>query len=129
VKLAIDTNAYRLMMDGDAAAQELARTADVLAMPVPVIAELRYGFANGTRGRRNEAALAKFLDTPRVEILVCDDQTTRFYAELKLQLKRAGTPIPINDVWIAALALQHGATLFTRDSDFDRIPQLPTLKG
>ena len=46
------------------------------------------------------------------------------YAELKLQLKKQGTPIPINDVWIAALVLQHRATLFTRDSDFERIPQL-----
>jgi tRNA(fMet)-specific endonuclease VapC len=46
------------------------------------------------------------------------------FAALKLQLKRAGTPIPLNDVWIAALALQHGATLFTHDRDFENIPQL-----
>ncbi len=125
MKLAIDTNAYRLMMDGEPEAVRLARTAERLLMPVPVLAELRFGFLNGTKGRENEANLVRFLDRPRVEILRCDEETAVRYAELKLQLKKAGTPIPINDVWIAALALQHHATLFTRDADFERIPQLP----
>ncbi|HEY3357375.1 MAG TPA: type II toxin-antitoxin system VapC family toxin [Polyangia bacterium] len=127
MRLALDTNAYRLVMEGDAAAVGLARTATRVLMPVPVLAELRFGFLNGTRGRENEAYLARFLDTPRVEVLRCDEETAGRYAELKLQLKKQGTPIPINDVWIAALALQHRATLFTRDSDFERIPQLPRV--
>jgi tRNA(fMet)-specific endonuclease VapC len=67
------------------------------------------------------------LGRPRVEVLPCDEETAVRYAELKLQLKKAGTPIPLNDVWIAALVLQHQATLFTRDSDFERIPQLPRI--
>ena len=124
MKLAIDTNAYRLMMDGEARAVRLARTAERLLMPVPVLAELRYGFLNGKKGRENEATLARFLDRARVEVLCCDAETAVRYAELKLQLKRQGTPIPLNDVWIAALVLQHQATLFTRDSDFERLPQL-----
>lgn len=124
MKLAIDTNAYRLMMDGEPNAVRLARTAERLLMPVPVLAELRFGFLNGTRGRENEANLVRFLDRPRVEVLACDEETAVRYAELKLQLKAQGTPIPLNDVWIAALVLQHHATLFTRDSDFERIPQL-----
>ena len=127
MKLALDTNAYRLVMDGDAEATLLARTADRLFMPVPVLAELRFGFLNGTRGRANESHLVRFLDRARVEVLCCDDETAVRYAELKLQLKKQGTPIPINDVWIAALVLQHHATLFTRDSDFERIPQLPRV--
>jgi tRNA(fMet)-specific endonuclease VapC len=127
VKLALDTNAYRLVMEGEAEAVAWARTAERLLMPVPVLAELRYGFLNGTTGRENEARLARFLDRPRVDVLRCDEETAIRYAELKLQLKRQGTPIPINDVWIAALALQHQATLFTRDSDFERIPQLPRV--
>ncbi len=125
MKLALDTNAYRLAMDGDADAVRLVRTADRVLLPVPVLAELRFGFLNGTKGRENEAHLVRFLDRPRVEVLRCDEETTVRYAELKLQLKKQGTPIPINDVWIAALVLQHQATLFTRDSDFERIPQLP----
>ncbi len=127
MRLALDTNAYRLMMDGDAEAARLVRTADHLLMPVPVLAELRFGFLNGTKGRENEANLVRFLDRPRIEVLRCDEETAVRFAELKLQLKKQGTPIPLNDVWIAALVLQHHATLFTRDSDFARIPQLPRV--
>ncbi|MBL8924341.1 MAG: type II toxin-antitoxin system VapC family toxin [Myxococcaceae bacterium] len=127
MRLALDTNAYRLMMDAEARAVRLVKLAERILIPVPVLAELRFGFLNGTRGRENEATLIRFLDQPRVEVLRCDEDTTVRYAELKLQLKRQGTPIPINDVWIAALVLQHGATLFTRDTDFERIPQLPRI--
>lgn len=127
MKLALDTSAYRLVMEGDANAVRLARTVERLLMPVPVLAELRVGFLNGTRGRENEAHLVRFLDRPRVAVLACDEETAVRYAELKLQLKRQGTPIPLNDVWIAALVLQHQATLFTRDSDFERLPQVPRI--
>lgn len=102
----------------------LVRTADVVLMPVPVIAELRFGFLHGTKGQKNEATLKRFLDGRRVQLLACDEDTATTYASLKLQLKRQGTPIPINDVWIAALALQHDAALYTRDRDFDHLPQL-----
>lgn len=127
MRLVLDTNTYRLVMEGDKLAVKLVRTCDELLMPVPVIAELRYGFLNGTRGRQNEAFLTRFLDAPRVEVLPCDHDTTRHFATLKLHLKQRGTPIPINDVWIAALVLQHGGVLFTRDSDFDRLPQVPRV--
>lgn len=127
MKLALDTNTYAQFMRGEDKAVDHVRAAVRIGMPVPVLAELRFGFLNGTQGRRNEAALARFLDSPRVQVLPCDEQTTHFFAQLKLQLKRQGTPIPINDVWIAALVVQHGYALFTADSDFDRIPQLPRV--
>jgi predicted nucleic acid-binding protein len=127
MRLALDTNTYRLVMEGEASAVQLVRRAERVLLPVPVLAELRYGFLNGTRGRQNEATLSRFLDQPRVEVLRCDEETSVRYAELKLQLKRQGTPIPINDVWIAALVLQHRATLFTRDSDFTHLPQVPRV--
>lgn len=127
MKLALDTNAYRLVMDAHETAIRLVRSAERILVPVPVIAELRFGFLNGTKGRENEAYLVKFLDRPRVTVLGCDEDTAIRYAELKLQLKKQGTPIPINDVWIAALVLQHQATLLTRDSDFEHIPQLPRV--
>ena len=98
-----------------------------LFLPVPVLAELRFGFMNGTKGRRNEATLLKFLDSPRAKVLACDEQTTHFYAQLKLQLQKQGTPIPINDVWIAALTVQHSGFLHTYDRDFDRLAQLPRV--
>jgi tRNA(fMet)-specific endonuclease VapC len=115
----------RLVVEALEAEVGLEAAAERLLVPVPVLAELRFGFLNGTRGRENEAHLARFLDRPRVEVLRCDEETALRYAELKLQLKKQGTPFPINDVWIAALALQHQATLFTRDPDFERLPQLP----
>ena len=124
MRLALDTNTYRLVMEAEKLAVRLVRTSEVVLIPVPVIAELRFGFLHGTKGRQNEATLTRFLDSPRVQVLSCDEETTKTYAALKLQLKRQGTPIPINDVWIAALVLQHDATFFTRDSDFDRFPQL-----
>ncbi len=127
MRLVLDTNAYRLVMEGLAEAAVLVRRADVVMLPVPVLAELRYGFLNGSKGQRNDAALSRFLDQPRVEVLVCDDATASEFARLKLQLKRQGTPIPINDVWIAALTLQHRGTLYTRDADFDRLPQVPRV--
>lgn len=127
MKLALDTNTYRAFMDGAPITVRVVREAAQLLLPVPVLAELRFGFAKGTRGKQNEAALLQFLDSTRVRVLPCDELTTHFYAQLKLQLTRQGTPIPINDVWIAALVLQHGATLHSLDSDFDTLPQLPRL--
>ena len=125
MKLALDTNTYRAFMDRSPVTVAAVREADELHLPVPVLAELRFGFAKGTKGKQNEAALLQFLYSPRVRVLACDEATTHFYAQLKLQLTKQGTPIPINDVWIAALVLQHGATLHTLDRDFDAIPQLP----
>ena len=127
MKLALDTNTYRAFMEGAPDTVAAVRQADVLCLPVPVLAELRFGFAKGSRGRQNEATLALFLDSPRVRVLACDDGTTNFYAQLKLQLTRQGTPIPINDVWIAALVVQHGAALHTLDRDFDHLSQLPRV--
>lgn len=125
--LVLDTNAYQALMKGEPGVVERVRQAEYLAIPVPVLAELRFGFANGTRGRQNEAILGRFLDSPRVQLLDCDEGTTHHYAALKLQLKRQGTPIPINDVWIAALVLQHQGILLTFDQDFAHIPQLPRV--
>jgi tRNA(fMet)-specific endonuclease VapC len=124
MKIALDTNTYRAFMEGQDRTVQLVRHAERLCLPVPVLAELRFGFRKGSRGRANEAALVRFLDSQRVDVLLCDEQTTHFYAELKLQLTRQGTPIPINDVWIAALVLQHGLALHSLDGDFDQIPQL-----
>lgn len=124
MRLALDTNAYRRFVDGDKGVLDQVQLAEQIALPVPVLAELRAGFAFGTRGLRNESVLSRFLDSPRVSILVCDEQTTLTYAQLYAQLRRQETPIPINDIWIAALALQHRCALLSFDADFDHLPQL-----
>lgn len=68
-----------------------------------------------------------FLNSPRVEILFADEQTTHHYARLFYQLRKQGTPIPTNDIWIAALVVQHDLVLCARDHHFEHLPQLPRV--
>ncbi len=127
MRVAIDTNRYRDFCEGDAPTLEVLQVADQVFMPLPVLAELRAGFACGTRASQNERWLSIFLDRPRVDILMPDEQTTFHYGRLYAQLRRQGTPIPTNDLWIAALAVQHRVTLCTRDDHFKNLPQLPVV--
>jgi tRNA(fMet)-specific endonuclease VapC len=125
VRVVVDTSAHRKFVDGDAHVLKLVQQAQFIGMPVPVVAELRSGFAFGSKSARNESVLTRFLDSKRVELLACDAATSVYYAQLYVHLRRAGTPIPINNIWIAALTLQYQASLFTFDSDFDLLPQVP----
>lgn len=124
MRIALDTNAYVAMARGDAKTAKIARLADRIFLPLIVLGELRAGFANGNRGDANEKKLVQFLDSPRVEILSPDEQTTHHYAHLYAQLRKQGTPIPTNDLWIAAIVIQHDLKLVSLDRDFDRLPQL-----
>lgn len=124
MRLLIDTNGYKAFCTGDRAALDVIQLADEIVLPFVVLAELRAGFACGTVARRNEAALVKFLNSPRVRVAYPDEGTTHHYARLFFQLRTQGTPIPTNDIWIAALAVQHNLPLFTRDRHFDHLPQL-----
>lgn len=127
MKIALDTNRYTDLCRGDAYARGVIESATEVWLPLPVLAELRAGFAHGTRRAANERILAQFLATDGVGVLCPDEQTTLFYASTYANLRKRGTPVPTNDLWIAAVVLQHGAILFDRDSDFDRIPELPRL--
>ena len=124
MKLALDTNRYSDFVRGEASVAEIVETADEVWLPFIVIGELRAGFAAGSQGPRNEATLHRFLLKPGVGILYADEQTTYHYANVYRQLRQQGTPIPTNDMWIAALALQHSLTLCARDAHFDALPQL-----
>lgn len=99
----------------------------MIYMPFVVLGELRAGFAVGSRGRDNEAVLRRFLALPGVAVLYADEATTRNYGALYCQLRAQGTPIPTNDLWIAALARQHELVLYTRDEHFDHLPQIGRL--
>ena len=124
MRVAIDTNRYRDFCEGKDESVRCFRSASRIGVPFCVLAELRAGFACGTLGRRNEGALATFLNSPRVMILFADEQTTFHYARIFRQLREQGTPIPTNDIWIAALVQQHDLQLFSRDAHFDVLPQL-----
>ncbi len=103
---------------------EIVESAGGVALPFVVVAELRAGFALGRAGAVNARALNRFLLEPGVSVLYADDQTTQVYASVFRQLRSQGTPIPTNDVWIAALVLQHGLALCDRDRHFDHLAQL-----
>ena len=127
LRLALDTNRYTDFRRGDAAVIRVLEQADEILVPFAVIAELRVGFAGGTRATANEQALQDFLSRPGIAPLYADDGTTRHYAAVYQQLRTQGTPIPVNDMWVAALCLQHNLTLYARDAHFDHLPQLQRI--
>lgn len=127
VRLALDTNRYTDLCRGDRAVVEVVELAHEVWLPFVVLGELRAGFAVGSQGPRNEAVLGRFLLKPGVAVLYADDQTTHQYATVYRQLRKQGTPIPTNDMWIAALVLQHSLTLHDRDAHFDNLPQLTRI--
>ncbi len=124
MRVALDTNRYRDLCEGDEDVIRLLEEAVSVHLPLIVVAELRAGFALGRRGRENEAVLQRFLMKSGVEVLVPGDATTRHYASLFRQLRQQGTPIPTNDLWIAALVLEKDLVLCTRDEHFRNVPQL-----
>lgn len=125
MKLALDTNRYTDLCRGEASLVETVELADEVWLPFIVLGELRAGFAVGTQGPRNEAVLRRFLLKSGVGVLYADEQTTYHYGAVYRQLRKQGTPIPTNDMWIAALVLQHSLVLCARDAHFDLLPQLP----
>ena len=124
MRIALDTNAYSAMARGDESIVDTLGRADTVALPFVVLGELRAGFASGTKGAANESELARFLALPDVSVLHSSDTTSRHYAMLYRQLRTQGTPIPTNDLWIAALALEHDLVLCSRDAHFARLAQL-----
>lgn len=125
MNLALDTSAYSEFMRGVASRLEAVQDATRVLIPLFVLAELRAGFAGGSSARRNESQLQRFLNSPRVEVLFPDEGTTHHYAQLYRYLKSHGRPIPVNDLWIAALVMQHNLILCTSDKHFDYLPQIP----
>ena len=127
MKIAIDTNRYRDFCTNDPATVDRLQTAERISLPFVTLAELRAGFLCGTQARANERTLVQFLHRPRVAVLYPSETTIHHYALLYSQLRRQGTPIPTNDLWIAALVVEHDLLLFSRDHHFDHLPQLPRL--
>jgi len=124
MRTALDTNRLTDLFQGDAGLAGFLGTCDEVCIPFVVLAEMKAGFYGGTRQAQNEALLANLLSRETVTILYAGRETTEQYARLFVQLKRAGTPIPDNDLWIAALAMEHDLALVTRDRHFDKVPQL-----
>ena len=124
MRVALDTNRYTDFFIPVDATVAVVEQAEAVLLPFIVIGELRGGFAYGNRQIENETALRRFLSKPGVSILFADDQTMHHYASIYRQLRKQGTPIPMNDMWLAALVIQHNLALHARDRHFDHLPQL-----
>jgi len=123
--LILDTNALSAIADGQPAATKSFVRARQVAIPVIVLGEYRFGIAHSHHQQKYERWLEELIECSRV--LELDEDTAIAYAEVRGQLKAAGTPIPSNDVWIAALCRQHGLSLLSRDRHFDSIKGLQRL--
>jgi Predicted nucleic acid-binding protein, contains PIN domain len=124
LKVALDTNRYVDLCRGVDETVTLLEEAEAVILPFVVLGELRAGFAHGRRQAENEQILRRFLLKDGVQVIFADDQTTHHYASVFRQLRKQGTPIPTNDMWLAAIVLQHNLVLHDRDKHFDRLPQL-----
>lgn len=123
-KCLLDTNiVIALFADESTVKENLAKTDEVF-IPSIVIGELNYGARKSARSKENLARIDDFAESNVV--LGCDTGTAHFYGEIKNALRVKGHPIPENDIWIAAIALQHGLTLVTRDAHFSEIENLKT---
>ncbi|MFZ1937586.1 MAG: type II toxin-antitoxin system VapC family toxin [Terracidiphilus sp.] len=127
MKIALDTNRYTDLCRGDASVAATVEQASEVRLPFIVVGELRAGFAAGSQEARNEAVLRRFLLKPGVSVLYPDEQTTHHYANVYRQLRKQGTPIPTNDMWIAALVLQYSLVLCARDAHFDALAQITRI--
>lgn len=123
-RILLDTSAYSAFMRGHAAVKvEVQKAEEVVVSPI-VLAELLSGFLRGDREKRNRQELETFLSSDRVRLLGIDEETADRYAVILDGLWRAGTPIPTNDLWIAATAMQHGLRIVTTDAHYGRVGQV-----
>ncbi|PPJ62626.1 type II toxin-antitoxin system VapC family toxin [Cuspidothrix issatschenkoi] len=120
----LDTNAYTAFKRNQNEAVTIIANVDIIVINSIILGELLGGFALGNKPDINGYELDKFIQSPRVKIFTIDEKTSEYYALIYSQLRKKGKPIPTNDIWIAATAIQHDLILFTYDSDFENIENL-----
>lgn len=125
-RLLLDTSAYFAFMTGHREAGYAIGEAEEVYLNAVVMGEVFDAFLRGSRREQNQAEFDRFVDSPHVNILEIDEITAERYAYVSDKLRRAGSPISPNDLWVAASALQHGLEILTFDSDFTRVPQVVT---
>jgi predicted nucleic acid-binding protein len=123
-EILLDTSAYSAFMRGHEGVKRSIQEADLICVNPVVIGELTAGFRKGNRLQKNQAELREFLSSIRVDVIDIEVETAFRYATIWEYLHGAGLPIPTNDLWIAASAMQHGLHLVTLDERFKRIPQI-----
>jgi tRNA(fMet)-specific endonuclease VapC len=128
MRILLDTNSYSEIDEGDPNTIKRVEAATEVWVPVIVPGELHAGFELGSRKDQNEQQLDSFLGRPSVGVLLPDHETARHYGRVYQLLRRQGTPIPTNDIWIASLALQHELVLDSADRHFLYVPGLSLLR-
>jgi tRNA(fMet)-specific endonuclease VapC len=124
VKRLLDTNAYTAAKRGRQPTLEILRTSSSIVLPTVVVAELLFGFRNGSQYASNARDLSDFLSQSRVELAVTTWTTCDRYARVAAGLRARGTPIPTNDIWVAAHAMELGAELVSYDRHFEHVSGL-----
>ncbi len=125
--LALDTNAYRALDDGNQVLAARLEAASSIGLPVIVMGEISHAIFYGSKSQQNSERLERFLISPRVEVLHITAETPRIFGEIATELRRAGKPIQQDDMWIAALCKQYGYTLATADVGFRHIVGLDVI--
>jgi tRNA(fMet)-specific endonuclease VapC len=120
-KIILDTNAYARLLKGDGNILNAVASAETVFMSIFVLGELHAGFSGGNKIRENRDILKRFLSKPSVKILNATSETAEIFGSLKNTLKKAGTPLPINDVWIASHSIETGSVIVTYDKHFNKI--------
>jgi tRNA(fMet)-specific endonuclease VapC len=122
--IVLDTNAYTAYKRADAKMLEIIQSVEVIGISPIVLGELYFGFDGGNKSKQNRQELHQFLESPRVILYSITSDTAHFYSQIHSSLRRKGKPIPTNDIWIAALALEHGGVVCTYDKHFTEIEGL-----
>jgi len=125
-RILLDTSAYSLLMRGCKEVAALLDGADEVYLPAVVIGELLAGFKKGNSEPRNRDILNRFQEVSRVATLPLDEETAEGYAVILDFLRLQGSPVPTNDLWIAAAAMQYGLVILSADRHFLKIPQVVT---
>jgi predicted nucleic acid-binding protein len=123
-RIIVDTSAYSAFMRGNDEVRVALQEAEEVFLNPVILGELRAGFMSGRHRRKNERELALFLGSPRVSVVPLDEETSQRYAVIVDALRKAGTPIPTNDIWIAASAMQHGLRVLTTDAHYEKVRQV-----
>jgi len=123
-RLTLDTSAYSAFKRGHTGVVRHIRRAEEILLPSIVLGELLGGFEAGQRSRRNRDELDLFRESPRVRLVSIGEATAERYAVIYASLRAMGQPIPTNDLWIAASAMEHGTELVTLDRDFTHVAQI-----
>ncbi len=128
MKLSLDTNIFRAISNQNQLILEILSSATEILLPFIVVAELQSGFKNGNRFKENNRRLESFIQKNSIQILHSTAETIDIYSDITTHLRKIGKPIPTNDIWIAALTMEHGSRLLTLDKHFDLLSGLRLVK-